>query len=191
MSHSLAYYQNLNELYKKKSGLGVSQFSSVYASLKPISRFKSMDEIELPYVISGRLVSTGTFKDGRYGEINLIREALKPTTDKWVGIKLYSSHAVYDRIMKGKDVSINEVLGKITRTEWNDKDEGIDFYAEIYDKQIAYKMAHGLIEFISVGFGRNIVKKDGEYYFMAIEPKEASLVYDPRDKKAKFKPVKV
>ena len=69
------------------------------------------------------------------------------------------------------------------------KENAIDFYADIFDKQIAYKMANGLIKYISVGFSREVVDDDGEFFFMNLEPKEASLVFDPRDAKAEFKPV--
>lgn len=189
MSNRLQYLANLNQFYKNRSGLQISPYSSVTATLRPISQFKSYEEIKLPFVISGRLVSANTYKDKSYGNVTLGADALKSSMDSWVGISIYTSHAVYEKVMRGQDVSVNEVVGKITKVEWNEKDQGVDFYAEVYDKQIAYKMAHGVIQFISVGFARDVVVSKGDYYFMNIEPKEASLVFDPRDKKAVFKPV--
>ena len=109
--------------------------------------------------------------------------------DDWVSIPIYSSHAVFEKVNRGEDVSVDEVVGKITRVNWNSNDPGIDFYAEIYDKNIAYKMSNGVIKFISVGFARDIVTDKGKYYFKNLEPKESSLVFNPRDKKASFKPV--
>ena len=185
------YYRSLNNFYITRSGLEISRFSEVNAVLKPMSQFKSYDDIKLPFVISGRLVTSKKYKDRKYGTVTLASQALKPSLNDWVGIKIYKSHEVYEKVMKGEDVSVDEVAGKIISTSWNDKDQGIDFVAEIYDKSIAYKMDAGVIEFVSVGFARNIVVVNGEYFFVDIEPKEASLVFDPRDSDARFTPVVV
>jgi hypothetical protein len=109
--------------------------------------------------------------------------------EQWVGVSIYTSHAVYEKVMRGEDVSISEVLGKITKVSWNDKDGGIDFFAEISDKNVAFKMDQGLIRFISVGFARDIIQKDNAYFVSNLQPKEASLVFNPRDSKAVFRPV--
>lgn len=189
MVRTSPYYRNLNNFLKTNSGLNVSVFSSVQGFVKPLSRFTAIEDIKLPFQISGRLVSSGSYKDKNYGRVHLVPEALKSTLSDWEGIFIYTSHAVFEKVMRGEDVSVNEVVGKITKTEWNDKDQAVDFYADVFDKQVAYKMANGLIKFISVGFAREVVDKNGEFYFMNLEPKEASLVFDPRDKKAEFKPV--
>jgi hypothetical protein len=189
MGPTIAYYRNVNDFLKTQSGLQVSPYSCVHANLSVLSQFSDYDSLKMPFVISGRLISVGTYRDASYGKVSFAVESLKESTEDWVSISIFTSHAVYEKVIKGEDVSVNEVVGKIIKTSWNEKDQGIDFVAEIYDKQIAFKMANGLIRFISVGFARDIVMKDGQYYFMNIDPKEASLVFDPKDKKAEFKPV--
>lgn len=189
MVRTSPYFKNLNSFLKTNSKLDVSVFSSIQGYVKPMSRFTALDDITLPFQISGRLVSSGSYKDKNYGRVILTPEALKSTVSDWEGISIYTSHAVFEKVMRGEDVSINEISGRITKTEWNDKEGSIDFFADIFDKQIAYKMANGLIKYISVGFARDVVNDNGGFYLMNLEPKEASLVFDPRDKKAEFKPV--
>lgn len=186
-----SYYRNLNNYYKYKSNLSVSQYSCVNAAVKPISQFSSSyDELELPFKIQGRLVSVGEYSEGGFDrKVSLTADALKPTTVDWEGVLIYTSHDAYRKVLNGEPVSTDEVIGKIIKTTWNDEDPGIDFVAEIHDRRIAYKMAHGLISFISVGFARRVVSSKGKYYYMDIEPKEASTVFEPRDKKAIFKPL--
>lgn len=189
MGPIVSYYRNINDFLKVQSGLEISPYSCVYGNMQGLSQFSNYDDIKLPFVISGRLVSVGMYKDLRYGLIGFAPETLQESVPAWVGIEIYSSHDVYAKIIKGEDVSVNEILGKIIKTSWNEKDPGVDFVAEIYDKQVAYKIDNGLIKYISVGFARDIVNKGGQYYFMNIDPKESSLVFDPKDKKAEFKPV--
>lgn len=189
MNSHLAYYRSRNDFLKTQSGIEISPFSCVLSNVKVISQFTDYDSLKLPFIISGRLISTGTYRDATYGSVSLNDDVLKESLEQWVGISIFTSHAVFEKTMRGEDISINEIVGKITKVTWNEKDTGIDFYAEISDKQIAYKMANGLIKYISVGFARDIVTKDGKYYFMNVEPKEASLVFNPKDKKAEFKPV--
>ena len=183
------YYRAKNNFLASSNGIDLYNISLVNASLKSLSQFKSYDELKLPFLISGRLVTAKKYKDSRYGAVILSPEALKSTVNDWVGIQIYKSHAVYEKIAKGEDVSVDDVVGKIVSVTWNTKDNGIDFVAEIYDKPVAYKMDAGLIKFISVGFARLITVIKNEYYFTAIEPKEASLVFDPRDDQAEFKPL--
>lgn len=184
------HFRDLNNFYKTSSKLHISQFSSIRVPIKPMSQFSaSYNDIELPFRISGRLITSGSYREGAFSKVILHPEALKSTLSEWVGINIYTSHQVYEKIRNGEPVSANEVVGKIVSTSWNEKDGGIDFVADVMDRQIAYKMAHGLIQFISVGFARQIVSRDDDYYFAGIEPKEASLVFDPRDANASFKPV--
>lgn len=188
MVDTSTYFRNKNNFLKYQTGIETSSFSAVFGSIKPLSQFTDYNEIKLPFVISGRLVSVGKYRDSNYGYVTLPEDELKQSLESWAGISIYSSHAVYEKVMRGEDVSINEILGKITKVSWNSSDPGIDFFAEIYDKNIAYKISNGLIKYVSVGFARTIVNKNREYYFTEIEPKEASLVFSPRDKKAEFKP---
>jgi len=190
MDPTLAYYYNVNEFLKTSNGIKLSPYSCVYANVNAISQFINYSDVELPFLINGRLITAGEYKEKGYGPVFLPKETLQSAMNDWVDIFIYKSHATFEKIMRGEDVSVDDVVGKITKVEWNEKDSGIDFYAEVFDKQIAYKMANGLIKFISVGFGREIVRDNNRFIFMNMAPKETSLVFDPRDKKAEFKPAK-
>ena len=109
--------------------------------------------------------------------------------NKWRGISIYTDHGVFNAINSNTPVSIDNVIGIITNTVWNEKDQGIDFFGEIVDEDIAMKIFHGLIKFISVGFARTPGDGDDVVVLKDIIPKESSLVFNPRDKKAAFKPM--
>lgn len=185
----LAHFRNKNDSLKLISGVNTSPYSCINARVQAISQFTNIDDLKLPFLISGRLLTAGTYREKGYGPVILLPNVLQESLQGWIGISIYSSHEVYKKIMLGENVSINEVLGKTTRTEWNAKDNGIDFFAEIYDKQIAYKISYGIIKYISVGFGRDIVSEKGDFYYRNLQPVEASIVFIPRDKQAEFKPV--
>lgn len=183
------YYRSLNEFYASSSGLTIDRTSFFDASIQALSQFKSDTDIKLPFLIRGRLITAKEYPDKKYGRIKIAPEVLKTTISKFKDINLYTSHAVFDKIIKGEDVSVDEVVGKIVNTSWNEEENGVDFTAEIYDRKIAYKMDAGLINKVSLGFARDIVVIKGEYYFTNIVPVEASLVFDPRDSQAVFSPV--
>ncbi len=189
MSTITDYYRYKNELLKENSGLDISQFSCVQAKIQPMSTFSDLSDLQMPLRISGRLISSGKFNDKALGEITVAPEDLKLTTIKWEGIEIFSSHEVFNKLNRGQQVSINEKLGRIIKTVWNEAEKAIDFVAEIFDFNVAFKILNGLIQFISVGFGRDIVRKDGNTFMKNILPKETSFVFDPRDSKAKFEPV--
>lgn len=183
------YYRTKNNFLKESTGIQTSQFSAVQGEFKTISQFMSSSELKLPLKISGRLITAGEYEEKPYGKVRLLPEELKPIVDRVKDVELYSSHEVYDKIMKGGDVSINEVLGKIVNATWNEEDQGVDFVAEIYDWDVAFKIANNLIKFVSLGFARHVIRDGGNWFYHALEPKEASLVYDPRDPGARFSAV--
>ena len=189
MIPSSSYLGFRNNVLRQQVGFQYSPHTSVNGYFTPISTFSSSDKVELPFRVSGRLVSPGDYDTEKMGVVTLPAEELKRTLNEWVGIEIYSSHEVYKKVLAGENISINEKLGKIIRTMWNEKDQAIDFVAEFYDLSTAWKIMGGLIKFISVGFGRGYSFLDGKKSFVNVIPREASLVYDPRDQKAMFKPV--
>lgn len=189
LQNEIYLFKQLNKIYANK----INTFSQVQSPIKPITTFSGEGKISLPFKIKGRLITAGTYKDGELGKFVLPAKELKKTISKWNGIKIFSSHKVFQEIMSGQDPSIKEILGVITNTEWNDEEEGIDFFAEIYDEDAARKINAGLINSISAGFGREIntiedEQEKIEYYITHIEPGEASMVFNPRDSKARFEP---
>lgn len=190
LQNEIYLFKRLNNLYLSKFNI----FTHVQASVKPISTFSGEGKIQLPFKIKGRLITAGKYKDGELGEFVLPATELQKTMENWMGVKIYSSHKIFQEIMSGQDPSIRDVLGKFTKIEWNEIDEGIDFYAEIYDEDVARKINGGLINSISAGFGREISTEMNsnnkhEYYLRNIEPGEASMVFNPRDANARFTPV--
>lgn len=183
----------LNAHYANVSGLPhkVARFSTVGATVKALSHFNEKDSMPLPLKVTGRLITAGKYKDTSVGgHILLSPEELRKSLDKWQGVKLYKHHGVFQAIMEGDDVSIDNVVGKITNVIWNARENAIDYFAEVYDEDVAYKIMKGVINFVSVGFARILKEmKDSVFNVQSIDPKEVSLVFNPRDKSASIMPM--
>ncbi len=184
------YYRTKLHSLVLSSGLNISSTSNVNASIFSHSLFKNDTEIVLPFVIEGRLVTAKAYPEKNYQRVVLKDSVLKESLNSWVGIKIYKSHEVYRKILLGEPTNVDDVVGKVISVSWNDQDKAIDFVAEIYDRGIAYKMDMGLINAVSVGFGRSIIYDRNDYYYTDIKPREISLVFDPRDSDAVFVPKK-
>lgn len=166
--------------------ISVSQFNSKISTLSKFSDIKS-DNFKLPITVHGRLITANTYKEKMYGDIVLTPEELKKTIEQWKGIKIYKSHNSWLGTAKGEHVPIDGVVGRIINTEWNEGDKAIDYIAEIYDRDIAYKIAKELIENVSVGFTKGVFWKEGLAFMKDVIPRELSLVFNPKDKQASIK----
>jgi len=147
-----------------------------------ISQFGSSGNVDLPILITGRLISVGDYFEKNFGLVKMTEEVLKENMQQWVNIAIYKTHEVFARVKKGLPANIDDVLGKITKVEWGG--DGINFFAEVSDRNIAIKIINALIKFISAGFGRDIVSTAGKFFYRNLIPLESAFVFDPRDKKA-------
>jgi len=200
ISTKLKIYDTLNSLFKQKysllnsvKGVDFSTFSIINSvnSPSPLEKFSIYgDSFSLPILIKGRLITSGNYTDSNLGEFVIEPEQLRKTLNKWIGVKLFKHHGIFEGMMTGKDVPIDGVAGVITKTEWDSSNGAIDFFAEIYDADVAFKITKNLIDSISAGFSRDVEKENGVWVMKNIEPKESSLVFKPRDKQAKFIPIK-
>lgn len=186
----ISVYRTLNGLYRNKT----SSFTAVKANIKPMTTFAKVNNKSGPLVIQGRLITAGKYTDSSLGEFNLEPQELHKAMLKWKGVRIYTSHRVFEDILTGQNPSIKEVLGQIKEVSWNAEDDGIDFVGEISDDDVSKKILQGLIKYVSVGFARDVLseKNDNEefeHFLRNIEPGEASLVFNPRDPMAEFTPV--
>lgn len=163
-------------------------FSDIETKFNSMSQFKDIesDNFKLPVIITGRLVTADKYTENG-ALVDLPADELKKTLSDWVGIKIYKTHSAWRMAAMGQDVPIDQVIGKITSTIWNDKDKGIDFTAEISDRDIAFKIAQDLIDSVSVGFTKDLVWANSMPMMTNIIPRELSCVMNPRDKRAKIK----
>lgn len=190
MVYKSIYYKNMNDSLMNTSGVHVNSTTHVQAPVQLYSTFMDIKKMKMPLLIRGRLLTAGHYREQGYSrEVILSADELKASLDSWAGLKIYESHDVFEKIRRGQSVSINAVLGKILSVSWNEQDQGIDFEAEISDLSVAYKMVQGLIQSISAGFSRSIVRRDGMLVYTDIKGVETTLVEDPRDKNAVFQPV--
>lgn len=184
-------FKELNSVYKDKT----PYISTVQASIKPLVAFGRLQGSKESLLIKGRLITAGSYKDKRVtGQVIMRSDILKKTLHQWAGLPIYTSHKVLRSILTGDQDSVRDIVGKITNVSWNEKDQGIEFVAEIVDEDIASKMVASLIQFISADFFSDIKtdfneNKKLENYYTGVEPMASSLVYDPRDKLAKFEPI--
>ena len=156
-------------------------------TIKPITLFACMDsdDFKLPVTVSGRLITSGVYYEPKYGQIEVPREELRKAHKMWVGKDIFKYHDAYWNVnTPPTNMPIDAIVGKITKTIWNDYDGAIDYVADIYDRDIAYKIYSRLIKNVSAGFSNDVVKIGKRLMKVDIEPKELSLVYRPKDKRA-------
>ena len=159
-------------------------------TIKPISTFSDFnsDNFKLPLKVMGKMIHAGMYFEPKYGKIGLPAEELKKVYKEWEGKKIYKYHdAFWKMLNKPEETSVDSIAGKIVQTMWNEEEQGIDYFAEIYDRAIAYKIYTRVISGVSVGFG-NDVDFSGEIPMKVdIQPQELSLVDNPKDKSADVK----
>lgn len=184
----------LNELYKQK--LEVSSHYHIFENPIGIintfaSKPTSINELKLPLRIHGRLITAGTYPEENDEIVIFTPEELKKSVFKWNGIPGYDSHAVHEAVMRGQNTSVRGVVAKIIQTFWNEKDQAIDFEADVFDPEIAFKIIHGLIRNVSVGYKHGIKPLDklNGYEAVNMKPLEWSFVLSPRDKNAVIQPM--
>jgi len=175
-------FQKTKLRHNKLSDNGSTYINS---NIKGMSLFQDIksDNFKLPIIVSGRLVSSGVYHE-KFGDLHVSSDELKKTVDSWKGISIFKSHGSWIGVAKGENIPIDDIVGKIIGTSWNEEDQGIDYVAEIMDRNVAYKIAKELIQTVSVGFGRSVVWDNGLAFAKGLEPKELSLVFNGKDKKA-------
>lgn len=177
---------DLESEHKKQVSL-FTQYNVSSGTIKPITvltAFKS-DNFKLPVITSGRLLSSGVFYEEPYGRIEIQPNELKKAYLGWKDKKIFKFHDAYwNKISSPISTSADTAVGRIVETVWDDLEKGVDYIAEIYDRDIAYKIYTRMIEQISAGFMNDVSEKDGYYYKINLIPHEASLVIKGRDPKA-------
>ncbi len=153
-------------------------------TVKPVTKFTKFesDNFKLPVEVSGRLITAGTYFEPKYGMIETPADELKKVHSLWVGKDIFKYHdAFWQLVNDPSSVPANDVVGRIIRTTWNEADQAIDYVAQIFDRDVAYKIYSRLIKHVSVGFGNDVDLESEPPRKFGIEPQETSLVYRPRD----------
>ena len=159
--------------------------SDFTGKIQPVTTLAQSDNFELPVVIKGRLVSSGIYKDSKFGSTFIPWDELKRIHHSWVGKKIFKFHDAYwGRKLDPNTIPIDSVVGTITQTSLNEQEKGVDFIANIFDRDVAYKIYSGLINSISGGFTNDVVFVSGMAHKINISPEEATLVLNPADKNA-------
>jgi len=162
----------------------LNSYATFESQIYTMAKFQKGDDFKLPVIVTGRLITAGIYDEEPYGRLELTAEELKKTVGFWQDIKIYKSHGSWLGIAKGEHVPVDDVVGRIIKTMWNEESQGIDYVAEIMDRGVAYKIASNLINSVSVGFSRSIIWDGGLAFMKSLIPRELSLVFNPRDKSA-------
>lgn len=163
------------ELYIDK----ISQMQSkVESEIKYQTVFES--GIQLPLMVEGTLITAGNYEDGYISS-----DELKRAKDLFKGIFIWKSHSYFwDRMKPGVSIPIDAVAGKVLDVSWDEPSKSLKWKGEIDDDNIAFKIVRGLIKSVSVGFVNGVQNIAGKKHKINIEPKELSLVFDPKDPNA-------
>lgn len=159
----------------------------VTGTVLPVSTFAEFrsDDFKLPVRVGGRLITAGTFFEPKFGQTVLPFDELLKAHKEWEGKDIFKYHdAFWQFIVDPSATPADTVIGRIIQTMVNHEDKAIDYLAEIYDRDIAYKIHTRSIRQISVGFLNDTVEKDGTMFKVDLVPKEASLVFRGKDGQA-------
>ena len=175
---------NYRERLNKIKGNSTYSNSVVISSFKLTSTYQD-DDFQLPIRIEGRLITADEYKDGV-----LPWNELQRVFKEFEGVNIYKYHNAHWRVGEvGKNAPIDAIVGRVVKTVLNMKDQAIDFFGEIMDRDVAFKVIQGLIHSVSVGFKNNIAIINGKPTKVDIEPRELTMVQNPKDKNAKIKKV--
>ena len=153
-------------------------------TIKPVSKFTDFksDDFKLPVQVSGRLITAGVYFEPKYGRIETPAEELKKVSALWVGKDIFTHHDAFWQIDNPTSTPADTVVGRILKTIWNEEEGAVDYIAEIYDRDVAYKIYTRSIKHVSVGFSNEVNMDDYEFPTkFDLEPRELSIVYRPKD----------
>ena len=133
------------------------------------------------------MITAGEYFEPRVGEeATLSLEELTRTVGQW-NVHIMKSHGATASQFTGEDIGIDHIVGKINRVIADPTVNALKWEGIIADKDIARKIALGLIQFVSVTFKNTLAEVDGKFHYVDIMPIDLSLVFDPRDKNASVK----
>lgn len=119
--------------------------------------------------------------EGKWNGFFYPRDELKKAAHKLTGLKFMKDHR--------KDT--DAVVGRVTKSWYDNEILGIRFEAEIIDEEMAKKIVEGLVESVSVGVYIDKFEEDGEPVARNYIFNELSAVIDPACEKAAITDFKI
>lgn len=160
-----------------------TDFSDPSCAIKSMSEFS--EDVQMPFAVHGILIQAGDYRDG-----TVPWDELKASAYKWEGVRIYKGgHETYKKLCMGTEDDVSKKIGYITKIFLNEDIQALEYDALIFDKDIAYKISGGLIEYVSVSFFHDAIKMEGlKKVKRNLVPAEMSLVHNPKCKIASIKP---
>ena len=142
-------------------------------------------EINLPYVFSCEALHPGTYKGFTIeeGEIVKAQNTIFESEDNFANYEINKDH----KSSRKPDSSVDDVLGKVTNAVYDFQRKAYILSGEIYDQDMAIKLANGIVKFVSLRINPGMVDfKDGKRFARDLKFEELSFVRAPGDPNARI-----
>lgn len=143
------------------------------------------DDVELPYSFTCEALHPGTFKGYTIEELEIQRakDTIFISTDNFHNYEINKDH----KSSRKPDSSVNDVVGRVTVSEYNPNTQALMMSGMVYDKTTALKIMHGLIKYVSLRINPGRVDIEGGQRFARdLQFEELSFVRAPGDPNARI-----
>lgn len=178
MTHKLA-----NELLELKAE--VKQFYAIksVSDIKP--SIELSEDMELPFVFTCEALHPGTYKGFTIEErdIVLAKDTIFQSEGNFHNFEINKDH----KSARKEDSSVSDVVGKVTAADYDFSRQAYVLTGEIYDKEMAMRIANGLIKYVSLRINPGRVDtENGMRIARNLRFEELSLVRAPGDPNARI-----
>ncbi len=143
------------------------------------------EDVELPYTFTCEALHPGIFKGYTIEEIEIqkAKDTIFLTNGNFHNYEINKDH----KSSRKPDSSVDDVVGKVTVSEYNPDTKALIMSGEVYDKSTALKIMHGLIKYVSLRINPGRIDiENGQKYARDLVFEELSFVRAPGDPNARI-----
>ena len=138
------------------------------------------DDIQLPFHFRCEALHPGIFKGFTIEENEIVRgkDTIFQSHDNFRNFEINKDH----NSSRKPDSSVSDLVGRITSSIYDFSKKALIMEGEVFDKQIAFNIMHGLISFVSLRINPNRVdEENGQRFARGLNFEELSFVRAPGD----------
>lgn len=155
----------------------------VYSNIK--GTIELSGDITLPYTFRCEALHPGTFKGYTIEEMEILK-AQNTIFEKNGNFNNYEINKDH-KSQYYEDSSVSDVVGKVTIASYNPEIKAYILQGDIFDKEVALKIANGIIKYVSLRINPGKVDIIGDMKFARdLKFEELSFVRVPGDADAKI-----
>jgi hypothetical protein len=143
------------------------------------------DDVELPYNFSCEALHPGTYKGFTIEELEIERgkDTIFISDDNFHNYEINKDH----KSSRKMEASVSDVVGRVTMSEYDKGRKALIMSGQVFDKEIALKLMHGLIKYVSLRINPGRIDEEGgQTYARELKFEELSFVRAPGDPNARI-----